>query len=252
MSASVPTIPVMAHLVLGYPCLDASIHTAEKYVAAGVNILELQIPFSHPTADGPVITEACQHAVAQGVGIPECLDAISRIRHRFPGQKIMVMSYLNRIYSYGFQPFIQALQALDVTHLIIPDLPVSAASAFLPPGSPVQLAPVLAANTSKVRLESMLQQGYDFYYLMSDFKITGSGFSLHPNLKGMIQTIRQHKPDATIGIGFGISSPEQVQLVAREADLAIIGSALINAEKSGNLTQYLGTLQEVFHVTPSG
>jgi tryptophan synthase alpha chain len=252
MSASVQTIPVMAHLVLGYPSLEASIRTAEKYAAAGVSILELQIPFSHPTADGPVITEACQQAVALGVDIPECLQAIAQIRHRFPQQKIMVMSYLNRIYAYGFQPFIQALQALDITHLIIPDLPVSAASAFLPPGSPVQLVPVLAANTSEARLESILQQGYDFFYLMSDFKITGSGFSLHPNLKGMIQTIRQHKPDATIGIGFGISSPEQVRFVTREADLAILGSALINAEKSGNLTQYLETLQEVFHGTSTG
>lgn len=240
-------IPVMAHLVLGYPNLATSIQTAGKYADAGVKILELQIPFSHPTADGPVITEACQAAVAQGTDITDCLQAIAQIRHRYPDQEIMVMSYLNRIYTYGFQAFIHALHTLNIRRLIIPDLPVSTASAFLAPGSPVQLVPVLAANTPPARLESILQQEYDFFYLMSDFKITGSGFSLHRHLKGMIQTIRRNKPDATIGIGFGISNPEQVQCVTREADLAIVGSALIIAEKNGYLDQYLETLQEVFH-----
>jgi tryptophan synthase alpha chain len=232
--------------VLGYPTLEASIRAAQKYAAAGVRILELQIPFSHPTADGPVITEACQKAVEQGVDISHCLQALAQIRNQFPEQEIMVMSYLNRIYAYGFQAFIQELATLNIQHLIIPDLPVSMGKAFLPSDSPVKLVPVLAANTPPSRLEAILSQGYDFFYLMSDFKITGSGFSLHPNLKDMIRSIRSAKPHATIGIGFGISNPEQVQCVIQDADIAIIGSALIAAEKSGKLDQYLESLREAF------
>ncbi|MBN8679573.1 MAG: tryptophan synthase subunit alpha [Chitinophagales bacterium] len=244
-------IPVMAHLVLGYPSLETSIQTAAVYANAGVVVLELQIPFSHPTADGPVITEACRVAVEQGVDVPNCLQAIAQIRAQFPKQEIMVMSYLNRIYAYGFQRFIANLAQLNIRHIIIPDLPVSVAASFIPPGSAVQPVPVLAANTSPARLESILKQGYDFFYLMSDFKITGSGFSLHPNLSQMIAAIKAARPENRTGIGFGISSPEQVALVTREADLAIIGSALITAEKNGNLEQYLESLREVFHDIPT-
>jgi tryptophan synthase alpha chain len=240
-------IPVMAHLVLGYPTLEASIHTATVYAEAGVKILELQIPFSHPTADGPVITEACRTAVDQGVTVSDCLTAIGRIRALHPEVEIMVMSYLNRVYAFGFHRFITYLAQHNIRHIIIPDLPVSVTPSFLPAGSAVQAVPVLTANTPPARLDAILQQGFDFFYLMSDFKITGSGFSLHPNLRQMIAAIKTASPKARIGIGFGISSAEQVALVTQEADVAIIGSALITAEKNGNLEEYLGSLREVFH-----
>jgi tryptophan synthase alpha subunit len=109
MSQHKGTFPVMAHLVLGYPTLAASLETAEQYIAAGVQILELQIPFSHPTADGPVITAACQAATRQGVSVRDCIDAIGQLRSRHPQQEIMVMSYLNRLYTFGFQDFMAAI-----------------------------------------------------------------------------------------------------------------------------------------------
>jgi tryptophan synthase alpha chain len=84
--------------------------------------------------------------------------------------------------------------------------------------------------------------GFDFFYLMSDFKITGSTFSLHPRLQRVIERIKQHSPDIRIGIGFGISTPEQARSVADAADVAIIGSALIQAQQSGQLEAYLKTL----------
>ena len=92
--------------------------------------------------------------------------------------------------------------------------------------------------------------GYDFFYLMSDFKITGSDFSLHPQLKAMIKKIRAfqiaHNLSLRIGIGFGISTPEQAKTVTDESDVAIIGSALIQAQNAGNLKEYLESLQHVF------
>jgi tryptophan synthase alpha chain len=110
--------------------------------------------------------------------------------------------------------------------------------------------PVLAANAPDTRLEKLLGKGFDFFYLMSDFKITGSGFSLHPRLKEIISKIkstshRDSKP-TRVGIGFGISSPKQVRLVAAEADVAIVGSALIQAQRAGKLDEYLESLQDVF------
>lgn len=244
-------MPVMGHLVLGYPTLAESIRTAGQYAQAGIEILELQIPFSHPTADGPVITLACQEAVGnQQITIADCLSAIHTIRAQYPEQEIMVMSYVNRIFVYGLARFGREMAALGVRHLIVPDLPVdSPLVAELAAGFPgPKLVPVLAANASDARVDKLLALGFDFFYLMSDFKITGSTFSLHPRLRALIARIQTDVsgPKRRVGIGFGISTPEQARLVALEADIAIIGSALIQAQLAGGLDGYLGNLQKTF------
>ncbi len=253
-------MPVMGHLVLGYPTLAESIRTAAQYVEAGIEILELQIPFSHPTADGPVITAACQEAVnRQRVGMADCLAAIRAIREQYPQQEIMVMSYINRIFAYGLGKFGREMAALGIRYLIVPDLPVDSPLAAgltadldfpslknlesLPPEPTLKLVPVLAANVSDARVEKLLALGFDFFYLMSDFKITGSTFSLHPRLKEIIATIKTPTTNNRVGIGFGISTPEQARLVMEEADVAIIGSALIQAQLAGGLEVYLASLQ---------
>ena len=116
----------------------------------------------------------------------------------------------------------------------------------------MKLVPVLAANVSDARLEKLLRLGFDFFYLMSDFKITGSAFGLHPRLRTVIDKIKsggdfESRPDSLrVGIGFGISTPEQVRLVAEEADLTIIGSALIQAQRDGRLEAYLEKLKIAF------
>ncbi|MBC7775385.1 MAG: tryptophan synthase subunit alpha [Phycisphaerae bacterium] len=266
-------LPLMAHLVLGYPTLAESLRTAAQYIVAGVEILELQIPFSHPTADGPVITAACQEATRLGVSVSDCIEAIRGLHAQFPEQEIMVMSYLNRIYTFGFQEFVTEMKTIGVRHLIIPDLPVDSRAAedlrdltiSKKSGlSNLNLVPVLAANTPDPRVEKLLAMGFDFFYLMSDFKITGSGFSLHPRLKAIIQKIRAHPSTnlpavaltkeghhstnhPRIGIGFGISTPEQALKVVEDADVAIIGSALIQAQNAGKLTEYLESLRQAFN-----
>ena len=233
--------PIMAHLVMGYPSLAESLRSAEQYIASGCRILELQIPFSHPTADGPVITQACREAVErEHTRLEDCLELIATLRQRHPEQEIIVMSYVNRIYHFGLKKFATALLNLDVKHLIVPDLPVDSPIARQLEG--IALVPVLAANVQPERLENLLGMGFDFYYLMSDFKITGSTFSLNPQLEGVIQRIRAGAPAARIGIGFGISTPEQVRAVAQFADVAIVGSALIQAQQRGHLLQTLQTL----------
>ncbi len=242
-------IPLMAHLVLGYPTLPESLETAGAYIAAGVQILELQIPFSHPTADGPVITAACQEAaLRQQVTVADCLEAIGRLRERFPRQEIIVMSYLNRVFAYGPERFAEALDRLGIRRLIVPDLPVDSALALRLQGRSgrLRLVPVLAANVRDERLEQLLRGSFDFFYLMADFKITGSSFSLHPRLKKIIAHIRATCPDARIGIGFGISTPEQALLAAGEADLVIVGSALILAKEEGRLNEFVSNLRAGF------
>lgn len=244
----------MAHLVLGYPTLEESIHTAETYIAAGVAILELQVPFSHPTADGPVITAACRVATEQqGVTVAGCLAAIRQLRDRHPTQEMIVMSYLNRVYTFGFGSFRRELNALNIRHLIVPDLPTDA---VLPgenrqTASPASggLVPVLAGNIPEARLEKLLAAGHDFFYLMSDFKITGGTFSLHPRVEQLVARIRLANPAARVGIGFGIDTPAQAQAVLALADYAIIGSALIRAKEEQRLDRYFERLRNTIEHT---
>jgi tryptophan synthase alpha subunit len=101
------------------------------------------------------------------------------------------------------------------------------------------LVPVLAANIPDTRLDQLIAAGYDFFYLMSDFKITGSTFSLHPRLREIAGRIKSGNSAARIGIGFGINTPEQIKAVLEVADYAIIGSALIVAQQEGRLENYL-------------
>jgi tryptophan synthase alpha chain len=233
----------MSHLVLGYPTLEDSIATAEQYIAAGYDILELQIPFSHPTADGPVITQACRDAVEKGnVTVEDCLGAIAGIREKYPDQEIIVMTYLNRIFAFGLERFCLEMEALGIQHIIVPDLPVDSPQARIILDQKVQLVPVLAANVHPGRLDKLLGMGFDFFYLMSDFKITGSTFSLHPRLQEVIERIKTANPLARVGIGFGISTAEQVRLVTTHADYAIIGSTLIKANMEGRLAEVMADL----------
>jgi tryptophan synthase alpha chain len=234
----------MSHLVLGYPTLEDSIRTAEQYIAAGYQILELQIPFSHPTADGPVITQACREAVERhNVTVEDCLAAIAGLRQRFPQQEIIVMTYLNRIFAFGLAHFCHEMENLGIKHLIVPDLPVDSPQALAIAAHDVKLVPVLAANVAPERLDKFIEMGFDFFYLMSDFKITGSTFSLHPRLEAVIARIRGGNPQARIGIGFGIGTAEQVRLVTQYADYAIIGSALIKGKMEGRLEEVIAALK---------
>lgn len=233
----------MAHLVVGYPSMAESIKTAHLYAETGVEVLELQIPFSHPTADGPVITAACQRAIANGTRVEDCVQAIAAVREAFPQQEIVPMSYVNRLYIYGFQRFATEMAQLGIKHLIVPDLPFEQSDVF----SPLRVVPVLAANTPLERVGAMLNAGSDFFYLMSDFKITGGAFSLHPALYNIIAQIKGFSvPAPKVGIGFGISDPQHVREVAKVADLAIVGSALLRAQEMGRLPEYLASLREAF------
>src|ERR1043166_7604234 len=107
----------MAHLVIGYPTLEESLRTAETYIHHQIEIVELQIPFSHPTADGSVITQANKTAIGQGVTVEDCFNFMEKLSEKFPEQKIMVMTYLNKLFSYGIEKFCSRLRKLNIRQL---------------------------------------------------------------------------------------------------------------------------------------
>lgn len=218
----------MAHTVIGYPSLADSKKIVQLYANEGFEILELQIPFSHPTADGTVLTQANRVAV-ENTSLQQSLDFLAATRTEFSEQKIMVMTYLNKLFAYGLTAFCDQLQTLSIPYLIIPDLPFDSPLANQIHEHPyVQLVPVLSANVKEERLTKALSTKPDYVYLMADFKITGSAFSIHENVVQLIQKIKALHP-AKVGLGFGIANAEQVQIALSIADFAIMGSALTKA-----------------------
>lgn len=240
--ASVGVLPIMGHAVLGYPSLAASLATATAYAEAGFTYLELQIPFSHPTADGPTIVEANQQALAAGATYEACLQQIASLHARFPDTRIVVMSYANKLLARGVEALHNDLLAAGVYALIVPDLDLAYARQLgLGSALPGGLVPVFGPNPLPDRLALLEQQPPQLVYLMAGYKLTGSGFGLDGRLPALIQQLKGYGVQQ-VGIGFGISTPQDVQTVLQAADFAIIGSALLRAQQQGKLTNYLAEL----------
>lgn len=231
-------LPLMAHYVVGYPSLAQSRAMAEAYAEAGVAYVEAQIPFSHPTADGPVITEANRLAARQ-VTTEEALNEIGALQARFAGQRFVVMTYLNKAFAYGLERFVDRMAALGLQQLILPDLPVTdpLADQIRARGG-VELIPVIGPNPQPASLAAICQQRPSFVYVMAGYKLTGSDFSLAEDLGELIQRLRT-EAGSRVGIGFGISSLADAQAVLEQADVAIIGSAFLRAQQEGRLAAFL-------------
>lgn len=233
--------PLMGHLVLGYPTLPDSIATAEAYIAAGVQILELQIPFSDPSADGFTITEANHVAIANGTTIAQCLSELKALHSRHPQQAIVPMTYVNKLFAYGVERLAAELVPLNMASIIVPDLALDSPLARQVIAAGLKPVPVLATNVTETRLNLALAHQPEYVYLMADFKITGQQFTLHERLVDLVGRIRKQS-SARIGIGFGISSGAHVQAVLQLADFAIVGSSLIEAQKAQALDSKLKEL----------
>lgn len=242
MSAA-KTLPLMAHMVIGYPTLENSYETAMKYISAGVRYLEMQIPFSHPTADGPVITDANRHAIEQNkVTIKDCLTLIDKLKPHLGDTEIVIMTYCNKALSMGGNAFAEALTSRGINQAIIPDLPFDDKLAADFTG--LHLVPVIAPNITPNRLQIMLDKKPGLVYIMADFKITGSGFGVNEAMNNLVQTIKKNC-DAQVGIGFGISNAAQAKEILKLADFAIVGSALIKANLAGELDEVLDDFKTI-------
>jgi tryptophan synthase alpha chain len=241
----------MGHLVLGYPSLAESERTAMAYLEAGVQLLELQIPFSDPSADGFTITHANHVAIAQGTDTEHCLRAIDRLQayalllatQDGITRTVIPMTYLNKLVAYGLERFAREMLAIGISSIIVPDLPLDTPQAHTLIRQGLKPVPVLASNVPPARLAQLLAHQPDYVYIMADFKITGQQFTLDPRVSTLIAAIR-HQCRAQVGIGFGISTGPHVQAVLRTADFAIVGSALIRAQEAGNLAEKLTELLE--------
>lgn len=221
----------VAYLTAGYPDLRTTEELAVSFSGAGVDILELGVPFSDPLADGPVIQAASHKALQGGVTMAGILDTVRRIRQRTQ-LPLALMTYYNPVFHYGVARLVEEASRAGVDGLIIPDLPVEEAGELISLARPRDFATVffLAPTTSLERMPAILKASRGFVYFVSVAGVTGTreGQGMDP---AVCRKIRQARKLSGIPVclGFGISTPSQVAAMAQEADGVIVGSAIIRA-----------------------
>lgn len=225
----------VAYITAGDPSYDATLQIMLGLAEAGVDVIELGIPFSDPLADGPTIQAASTRALAAGMTVPLTLELVREFRAQSQ-VPVVLFTYLNPIFVYGFQRFLGDAVSNGADGLLILDLPPDEArqqADLLSSGglSPIRL---IAPTTPTERMASIVEGAEGFIYYVSREGVTGEQSTLSDSIASQVAEIRKYT-QLPIAVGFGISTPEQSQTVARQADAVVVGSAIVRriAEHGG-------------------
>ena len=212
-------------------CGDPSIEVTEQAVLgmaqAGADLIELGIPFSDPTAEGPVIQEANIRALSGGITTDDVFALVGRLRAQGLETPLCFMTYANVIYSYGMERFVQNAAEAGIDGIILPDVPHEEKPEFSEPFAAAGIDLVsLIAPTSHERIREIAADAAGFVYCVSSLGVTGVRSEITTDIGAMVQLVRQ-ATDVPVAVGFGISTPEQAATMAGKSDGAIVGSAIV-------------------------
>lgn len=226
-------ILIMAHTVLGYPSLDGSREMIEILANAGADILELQIPFSDPVADGPVICRANEKAILRGASVAACMGLIEEAVESFQGP-VIVMAYYNTVYCHGVGRFAETLAGYGVSGVLVPDLPPEEGSLHLESLRLNGLAPILTLTplTAAHRMDRMSSLGRGFLYCVARRGVTGAATRFSSDVSSYLKRCRQ-ACTLPLAAGFGVSSREDVAFLEGRVEIAVIGTELIRRMEAG-------------------
>ncbi len=227
-------ILLMTHIVLGYPDFDESMKIVEEMVEAGVDLMELQIPFSEPMADGPVILKANSDALDHGARVEKSLEFAETVVKRFDIPFIF-MTYYNILFKYGVTAFVERMASIGVEGAIIPDLPPEEGEEYLAAMKANNLSPIhiFTPNSSDERLRMLGEKSSGFVYSVARKGVTGKETTFGSDLDEYLGRCRQ-ATDLPIALGFGVKSHDDVEFIRGKADIAVVGSETIRViDKSG-------------------
>ncbi|MBQ2608733.1 MAG: tryptophan synthase subunit alpha [Butyrivibrio sp.] len=226
-------------------CGDPDLETTKKVVLEacknGADLIELGIPFSDPTAEGPVIQGANIRALAGGVTTDKVFDLVRELRKE-TDTPFVFMTYANVVFSYGSEKFISLCKETGVDGIILPDLPFEEKEEFSPVCDKYGVDLIsLIAPTSENRISMIAKEAQGFIYIVSSLGVTGTRSEIKTDLDSIVKVIRENT-DIPCAIGFGISTPEQAAKMSAISDGAIVGSAIIKIlEKYGKeAPKYVG------------
>lgn len=217
-------ILLMTHIVIGYPSLEASMEIVSTMVEAGVDLMELQIPFSEPIADGPVILKANQQALADRVTVAQCLDFGKEAAARF-SIPFLYMTYYNILFKYGVRRFTDHMNAAGLRGAIVPDLPPEEAGDYLDAMHGHRLAPIFifAPTTSDGRMQTIARVADGFVYCVARKGVTGDRTDFSQQIGNYLDRCRA-ATDLPLALGFGVKDRSDVQFLEGKADIAVIGT----------------------------
>ncbi|MDJ0573319.1 MAG: tryptophan synthase subunit alpha [Pleurocapsa sp. MO_192.B19] len=218
----------------GDPNLDITAEALRVLDAKGADLIELGVPYSDPLADGPVIQAAATRALKQGTRLASVFEMAQSLT-RSLRSPLILFTYYNPILNLGITTFLQQLVAAGIKGLVVPDLPVEEASELLQQADAAGIEVILLVTptSSKQRIKAIAAQSRGFIYLVSVTGVTGMRSQIQTGVKDAIAEIRSvtNKP---IGVGFGISTPEQArQVIDWGADAVIVGSAFVQRLAEG-------------------
>lgn len=211
-------------------CGDPDLATTEQLIyaleEAGADLIELGIPFSDPTAEGPVIQEANMRALAAGTTTDKVFDLVRRVRKN-TAIPLAFMTYANVIFSYGIERFANTAADAGIDAIILPDVPYEEAAEFEVPFAQAGITRIsMIAPTSHQRIATIAKQAHGFVYCVSSLGVTGVRSDITTDIRAMVDLVKQQQ-DIPCAIGFGISTPEQARHMAAQSDGVIVGSVIV-------------------------
>lgn len=213
-------------ITCGDPDLDTTAAAARAAAENGADLIELGIPFSDPTAEGPVIQGANLRALSGGVTTDKIFGMVRELRLDVKVPMVF-MTYANVVFSYGAEQFISACKEIGIDGLILPDLPFEEKEEFLPACHKYGVDLIsLIAPTSENRISMIAKEAEGFIYIVSSLGVTGVRSEIKTDLASIVKVVRNNT-DVPCAIGFGISTPEQANNMANISDGAVVGSAII-------------------------
>ena len=239
----------IAFITCGDPDLETTAAAVRAAAANGADLIELGIPFSDPTAEGPVIQGANIRALQGGVTTDKIFDLVRELR-RDVTIPLVFMTYANVVFSYGAERFLSTCRDIGIDGLILPDVPYEEKEEFLPQCRQYGIDLIsLIAPTSHNRVAMIAREAEGFLYIVSSLGVTGTREEIRTDLASIVEVVRQNS-QIPCAIGFGISTPEQARQMAGLSDGVIVGSAIIKIlEKYGTqappyIGEYVKSMKE--------
>lgn len=235
-------------ITAGDPDLETTAKALRVLDEQGADLIELGVPYSDPLADGSVIQAAATRALAKGTRLDAVLEIVKSVGPTLRSP-IILFTYYNPILNRGIEPFLQQVSAAGVKGLVVPDLPLEEAESLLTPAAHygVELTLLIAPTSPPDRIAAIAQHSQGFIYLVSTTGVTGMRAQVQSRVKDLLSELRT-VTDKPIGVGFGISQPEQArQIMDWGADAAIVGSAVVKRLAEGTPQQGLQAIGEFCH-----
>ena len=216
----------IAFITCGDPDLETTAECVRAAVRGGADLIELGIPFSDPTAEGPVIQEANERALTGGVTTDKIFGLVEHLRREITVPMVF-MTYANVVYSYGIERFCERCKETGIDGMILPDVPFEEKEEFAPACRDRGLSFIsLIAPTSENRIAMIAKEAEGFLYIVSSMGVTGVRSEITTDIGAMVKVVRENTT-IPCAVGFGISTPEQARRMANLSDGAIIGSAIV-------------------------